>query len=126
MATTVVDEVKEILLGEVPDIYDVIVERICIGLGYTGVKLCGGSRCVPQPFSEMNLDCCRILEGAGTLAGKPATDFLSMTGSWDLGERVISIATVNAVSQIVFEDHPDRYAVEEKNLVDLIEVGPED
>jgi len=127
MVTTVVDEVKEILLREVPSIDDVIVERICIGLGYTGVKLRGGQVGVCHSlFSEMNLNCCRILDSAGTLAGKPATDFLSMTGSWDLGERVIGIATVNAVSQIVFEDHPDRYAVEEKNLVDVIEVGPED
>ncbi|MDH5200573.1 MAG: DUF4213 domain-containing protein [Candidatus Bathyarchaeota archaeon] len=42
MATTVVDELKEILLKEVPDIDDIIVERVCLGLGYSGVKLHGG------------------------------------------------------------------------------------
>jgi len=77
-------------------------------------------------LSEMAPDCCRILESAGTMAGRPATEFLDMADSWDLGERVIGIATVNALSQIVFEAHPDRYIVEEGNLVDVIEVGPED
>lgn len=127
MATTVVDELKEILLKEVPDIDDIIVERVCLGLGYSGVKLHGGQAGVCHTLlSEMAPDCCRILESAGTMAGRPATEFLDMAGSWDLGERVIGIATVNALSQIVFEAHPDRYAVEEANLIDVIEVGPDD
>ena len=125
MATTVVDELREILLSEVPDIDDIIVERVYLGLGYTGVKLHGGQAGVCHTLlSEMTTDCCRILESAGTLAGRPVTEFLGMAGSWDLGERVIGIATINALSQIVFEAHPDRYTVEEKNLVDVIEVGP--
>lgn len=100
---------------------------MCLGLGYTGVKLRGGQAGVCHSLlSEMAMDCCRILESAGTLAGRPALEFLGMIGSWDLGERVIGIATANALSQIVFEVHPYRYAVEEKNLIDVIEVGPED
>jgi len=127
MVTTVVDELREILLREVSDIDDIIVDKVCLGLGYTGVKLQGGQAGVCHSLlSEMALDCCRILESAGTLAGRPATEFLGMAGSWDLGERVIGIATVNALSQIVFDVHPDRYVVEEGNLVDVIEVGPED
>ena len=118
---------KDILLREVPNIDDIIVERVCLGLGYTGVKLQGGQAGVCHSLlSEMALDCCRILESAGTLAGRPATEFLGMASSWDLGERVIGIATMNALSQIVFEAHPDRYALEEANLVDVIEVGPGD
>jgi len=127
MVVTVITELKDILLREVPNIDDIIVERVCLGLGYTGVKLQGGQAGVCHSLlSEMALDCCRILESAGTLAGRPATEFLGMASSWDLGERVIGIATMNALSQIVFEAHPDRYALEEANLVDVIEVGPGD
>jgi hypothetical protein len=127
MVTTVVDELREILLREVPNVDDIIVDRVCLGLGYTGVKLQGGQAGVCHSLlSEMATNCCRILERAGTLAGRPATEFLGMAGSWDLGERVIGIATVNALSQIVFDVHPDRYIVEEGNLVDVIEVRPED
>jgi uncharacterized protein (DUF4213/DUF364 family) len=127
MVVTVIAELKDILLREVPNIDDIIVERVCLGLGYTGVKLQGGQAGVCHSLlSEMALDCCRILESAGTLAGRNATDFLGMAGSWDLGERVIGIATMNALSQIVFEAHPNRYTVEDANLIDVIEVGPED
>ena len=127
MVMTVITELKDILLREVPNIDDIIVERVCIGLGYTGVKLQGGQAGVCHSLlSEMALDCCRILGSAGTLAGRPATEFLGMASSWDLGERVIGIATMNALSQIVFEAHPDRYALEEANLVDVIEIGPRD
>jgi uncharacterized protein (DUF4213/DUF364 family) len=81
---------REILLREVPDIDDIIVDRVCLGLGYTGVKLRGGQAGVCHSLlSEMALDCCRILESAGTLAGRPATEFLGMASSWDLGERPV-------------------------------------
>ena len=30
---------------------------------------------------------------------------------------------MNALSQIVFESHPNRYALEERNLIDMLEVG---
>jgi uncharacterized protein (DUF4213/DUF364 family) len=127
MVMTVIADLRDILLREVPNIDDIIVERVCLGLGYTGVKLQGGQAGVCHSLlSEMALDCCQILESAGTLAGRTATEFLGLAGSWDLGERVIGIATVNALSQIVFEAHPDRYTVEDANLIDVIEVGPED
>jgi uncharacterized protein (DUF4213/DUF364 family) len=123
----VVGEVKEILLREIPDIDEVAVERVCLGIGYTGVKLEGGQAGVCHSLiSEMTLDCCRILESAGSLAGRPALEFLEMAGSWDLGERVIGMATVNALSQIVFDNHPERYDVETKNLIDVLEVASND
>ena len=77
METTVVNEVKEILLREVPNVEEVVVERICLGLGYTGVKLEGGQAGVCHSLlSEMTPDCCRILGRAGSLAGRPAVEFL--------------------------------------------------
>ncbi|MGD2142231.1 MAG: DUF364 domain-containing protein [Candidatus Bathyarchaeota archaeon] len=124
---TVIEDLKVILFKEIPEIDEVIVERVCLGLGYTGVKLHGGQFGVCHTLlSEMVPDCCRILDSAGTFAGRPVIEFLGMASSWNLGERVIGIATLNALSQIVFESHPDRFTVEKGNLVDVIEVGPDD
>ena len=36
------------------------------------------------------------------------------------------MATLNALSQIVFEANPKRYAVEDRNLIEVIEVEPDD
>lgn len=118
---------RDILLREVPNIDSVVVERVCLGLGYTGVKLQGGQAGVCHSLlSEMALGCCQVIQSAGTLAGRPAVEFLRMIGSWDLGERVIGVATANALSQIVFDAYPERYDVEERNLIDVMEVRPED
>jgi uncharacterized protein (DUF4213/DUF364 family) len=126
-AVTVISEVKDLLLQDVPQIEEIVVERVCLGLSFTGVKLQGGQAGVCHSLlSERTLDCCRIREDAGTLAGQPATAFLGMAGSWDLSDRVIGIATMNALSQIVFDAHPHRYAVEAANLIDVIDVAPQD
>jgi uncharacterized protein (DUF4213/DUF364 family) len=116
--------VIDLLLRNVPNIEDIRVNKVCLGLGYSGVSLEGGQAGVCHTLlSDMALGCCQIIQRAGTLAGRPALEFLDMTGSWDLGERVLGMATLNALSQIVFEAHPDRYAVEEGNLIDVLEVG---
>ena len=120
-------EVIDLLIQNVPDMEDILIDRVCLGLGYTGVKLEGGQMGVCHSLlSEMAPGCCEIIDQAGTLAGRPAPELLSLAGSWDLGERVIGVATMNALSQIVFETHPDRYACEERNLIDVLEVGHEE
>jgi len=115
------------LLHDVPNMDDIRVGRVCLGLGYTGVELEGGQMGVCHSLlSEMAPGCCEVVEQAGTLAGRPASALLSLAYSWDLGERVVGVATMNALSQIVFEAHPDRYNREERNLIDVLEVGHED
>ena len=118
---------RDLLLRDIPNVEEIRIDKVCLGLGYTGVKLEGGQAGVCHSLiSEMALECCEIIKRAGTLAGRPAQEFLRLTDSWDLAERVIGIATLNALSQIVLEAHPDRYAVEERNLIDVLEVGRED
>ena len=120
-------EMRELLHREIPDITDRRVEKVCLGLGYSGVKLESGHAGVCNSLlSEAMPDCCQILQGAGTLAGRPVTEMLDLLGSWDIIERVIGVSTINALSQIVVETEPDRFLVEEANLIDVIEVGPED
>ena len=127
MTRTLIDELRETLLREIPSVNDIIVDKVCLGLGYTGVKLQGGQAGICHSLqSETVIECCQILESAGTLAGRPATEFLNRASSWDMAERILGIATINALSKIVFDAHPEKYSIERGNLIDVIEVRPED
>jgi len=125
--TDILSEVRDALLEEVLDIDEIRVERVCLGLGYSGLKLDTGHAGVCNTLtSEAALDCCEVLQDAGTLAGRPVTEFLGMIESWDFIERVIGVSALNALSQIVFEKEPARYLVEERNLIEVVEVTRED
>jgi len=123
----ILSEVRDTLMEEVPDVGEIRVEGVCLGLGYSGLKLDTGHAGVCNTLiSEATPQCCEILQDAGTLAGRPVTEFLGMIESWDFIERVIGVSAINALSQIVFEKEPDRYLVEKRNLVDVVEVTRED
>jgi uncharacterized protein (DUF4213/DUF364 family) len=114
-------------MEEVPDVDEIKVETVRLGLGYSGLKLDTGHAGVSNSMlSEAALDCCEVPLEAGTLAGRPVTEFLGYIESWDFIERVMGVSALNALSQIVFEGHLDRYMVEERNLVDVVEVQPGD
>ena len=123
----ILSEVRDTLREEVPDVGEIRVEGVCLGLGYSGLKLDTGHAGVCNTLiSEATPQCCEILQDAGTLAGRPVTEFLGMIESWDFIERVIGVSALNALSQIVFEKEPHRYLVEKRNLIDVVEVIPED
>jgi uncharacterized protein (DUF4213/DUF364 family) len=44
--------------------------------------------------------------------------------SWDHGERVIGVATINALSQTVLKQTHDRYSVLEGNTLDHLDIRP--
>jgi len=123
----ILSEVRDQLLDEVKDVDGITVEAVRLGLGYSGLKLDTGHVGVCNSMlSEAALDCCEVLLDAGTMAGRPVTEFLGFLESWDFIERVMGVSALNALSQIVFEKDPDRYLVEERNLVDVVEVHPDD
>jgi len=123
----ILSEVRDQLMDEVPDIDGISVEAVRLGLGYSGLKLDTGHAGVCNSMlSEAALDCCEVLLDAGTLAGRPVTEFIGYIESWDFIERVMGVSALNALSQIVFGRDPDRYKVEERNLVDVVEVHPDD
>ncbi len=125
--TDILTEIRDQLLEEVPDVDGISVEAVRLGLGYSGLKLDTGHAGVCNSMlSEAALDCCEVLLDAGTLAGRPVTEFLGFTESWDFIERVMGVSALNALSQIAFEKDPERYMVEERNLVDVVEVNPDD
>jgi len=125
--TQLLHEIRELLRAEISELPGIRVERVCLGLGYSGVKLESGHTGVCNSLlSEATPDCCQILQDAGTLAGRPAEALMDLVESWDIIKRVIGISTINALSQIVLEAEPDRYLAEKGNLIDVMKVGPED
>jgi uncharacterized protein (DUF4213/DUF364 family) len=123
----ILSEVREQLLAEIPKIDGLRVETVRLGLGYSGLKLDTGHAGVCNSMlSEAALDCCEVLLKAGTLAESPVTEFLSFIESWDFIERIMAVSALNALSQMVFEENPDRYLVLRKNLVDVMEVQQAD
>ncbi|WP_309493659.1 DUF364 domain-containing protein [Candidatus Hecatella orcuttiae] len=123
MSRRIVSEVLDILEREISRIGEVKVEKVCLGLGYTGVKLTTGHAGVCHSLqAEMAIQCCQVVRRAGSLAGSPALDLAHLSESWDLGEKVVGVAALNALSQIVFEEKPQRYRFEERNLIDEIEI----
>ena len=78
----ILTEVRGQLMDEVPGIEGITVEAVRLGLGYSGLKLDTGHAGVCNSLlSEAALDCCEVLLGAGTLAGRPVTEFLGFTES---------------------------------------------
>lgn len=121
---SILSEVRDTLLKEIQGIEDMRVERVCLGLGYSGLKLNSGHAGVCNTLlSEAAPECCQMLQDAGTLAERPVTEFLDMIDSWDMIKRVIGVSALNALSQILFEKEPKRYLVEERNLIDVINVA---
>jgi len=113
--TQLLHDIRELLRAEIPVLPGIRVERVCLGLGYSGVKLESGHTGVCNSLlSEAMPDCCQILQDAGTLAGRPAEALMDLVESWDIIKRVIGVSTINALSQVVLEAEPDRYLAEKK------------
>jgi uncharacterized protein (DUF4213/DUF364 family) len=68
-----------------------------IGLGYTAVRIDSESAGVAYTPREDLTHGCSILRTAGSLAGRPATDLLSLLESGYPLERAIGLATANAL-----------------------------
>lgn len=121
------EDVKTILRERLPDIEEIRAEEIVIGLGYTGVKLDNGVTGVCHTLSsEFYPGSCQVLDEAGEIAGRRASDLLDFTESWDIVKRVISVATINALSSSLLNLNQEGYLVEERNLIDVLQVNSDE
>ena len=73
------------------------VVDVRIGLGYTAVRIDSESAGVAYTPREDLTHGCSVLHAAGSLAGRPATDLLSLLESSRPVERTIGLATANAL-----------------------------
>ena len=109
------------------DLESITAERIVLGMGYTGVKLSNGEAGVCHSLiSETSPDCCDILDDAGHLTSIPVTELLTYTDSWNLFNRILGVATLNALSQSVIREDPGRYPLLRENLINVLDVDTGD
>ena len=73
------------------------VKDVRIGLRYTAVSLEGGRTGVAFTFSEGMARQCPFLEGLHPLAGRVASDLISLLGSKSKIEMAVALATGNAL-----------------------------
>ena len=108
------DEIYAVLGGEIENLS---VQRVVVGLFFTGVKLsngvCGVSytplKAIPQAV------CCpsqaASMPNAGNICGKNVRTLLRDLNSDGAIKKTIAVAALNALSQTCFEQNPSAYAV---------------
>lgn len=106
-----------------PDLKEIEVKDVRIGLAYTGVLLqenYGGVACTPlYEFSG-----CPALGFSGFLKGKTADKMLELTLSENPLEAAVGIATANALSHMLRDIKPENFPPSNIDILDLIK--PED
>jgi len=121
---TVIREARKIV-EETLDLNTIKATQIVIGVGYTGVKRSNNDAGVCHSLiAESNPDCCEILKQAGTVTDTPIEKLLDLTESWDLFERIIGVATLNALSQTALRGM--EFPLLKENLIDVLKVEPSD
>ncbi len=123
----IVDQLLAAVKEKIPELDRLIVEKACIGLGYTGVKLDSGHAGLCHTLShEMSPYCCQVSDRAGKIAGSLAIDIAHMAKSWEVSESVLGFAALNALSQVFFETEAASYDLKPSNLIDELQVKPRD
>ncbi len=116
------DWLIESLKKELDDVSGVKVEDVRVGIVYTGVLISTGHGGLAYtPIHEYSG--CPSLSIAGEISGSPASEVMMMTLSRNLIEASIGIATINALSQLAFEIHPERFIFSNVDVLDLIRRG---
>lgn len=127
MPGIIINEILALIQKRIPRLKDITVDKIVIGPGYTAAHLSTGQAGVCFSFhAEMVAHCCQAHKKAGTLAGTPAIELARMTRSWDLGEAVIGLATLNALSSIDIEKNQKMYVLSKGNVLDDIKFKKDD
>jgi len=126
---SIIDEALALIRDKIPNLREICVSKVCIGLGYTGVKLDTGHIGVCHSLlNELALGCCQMVKRAGTLADSPATELSSSAKSWDMSESIVGVATLNALSQMVLDKEKEKYLITEGNFMDYMvnKIGKKD
>ncbi len=132
-ANAVMAETIELLKERLPSsLREALVDDLVIGIFFTGVKLSTGHAGVAfTPAGEIpEAVCCPTtaarMPQAGHLEGNSASEIMEYVLEANVLKSAIGVATVNAVSQAVFEGPAgSRYAmVEDTDGFDLLDIRP--
>ena len=97
---------------------DIMLERVVVGIFFTGVKLTNGhgGLCFTPIKTIPEAVCCpssaRAMPNSGKLAGTPASKIIDRMFSGNAMKRSIGIAVINALSNTIWaEQEPDGYII---------------
>lgn len=115
----IINEILTIICDSIPNLSEIKAVRVCMGWGYTGVKLSTGHVGICHSLlDEQTTHLCRIVKQAGKLAGRSAIELAEMAKSWELSESIVGVATLNALSQLILNN--EKYLINEENFIDYI------
>lgn len=123
LAKTALDDLRKVI----PDIRSISCEGVVIGVGYTAVRTSTGDVGLANtPLDNMSPESCNIFSRAGTLAESPAMELADLADSWDLSERVVGTAALNALSQLAIRSFGAGFETKYGDAVDLTDVRKDD
>jgi len=121
---TVVGDSLEEIQSMVPNIEQIKVANVIIGAGYTGVSITSGHVGLAHSLlSEYTPRCREIMDRAGHLAGSSALDMARLAFSWGMRARVLGVATINALSQLLTDRSETEISTYEGDIADHITVS---
>ena len=129
MPERIVEEVLKRIKTLIPDIDEIMVDQVVLGLGYTGVRLSDGHSGLCYTFQieiAQTTHHCQVSDLAGTLVGTPAIKLAEKAKSWEINESIVGFATLNALSQIVMDRNPENYAILSGDVIDYISLTKKD
>lgn len=129
MTGRIIEEALKKVKTFIPNIDEISVKQVVLGLGYTGVKLSDGHAGLCYTFQDEIAQAaghCQISDLAGTMAGTSAVTLAEKAKSWDISESVIGVATLNALSQILIEKNPDNYIIQNGDVINYIKITKKD
>ena len=112
----IVDELLEAISEKVQNH---VISDVRVGLGYTAVRLDNGACGVAFTFREEAGSSCSVLQQAGTLVGRLASEGVGFARALDAVTAAVGVATLNAL----VEPPP---TAEEVDIRDVIQVRPDD
>ncbi len=115
------------------EINQITLERLVIGLFFTGVKLSNGAGgiCFTPIKTIPEAVCCpssaKAMPSSGRLKGTPVTELLEAMYTGNFLRKAIGIAVLNALSQTCWQKNPPQHYEIQNNVdaLDVVEI-PED
>ncbi|MDR6223869.1 Rossmann-like domain-containing protein [Methanococcoides alaskense] len=114
------EQIRQELEGKLDDIY---VEDVRVGVVYGGVKITGGYGGIAATQPQSGSSHCTTLPEAGDMSSRPASEVMEMALSDNMLKAVVGVATVNALATMICDLHPEKYALSDVDVLDLIKPG---
>ncbi|MFB0559865.1 MAG: Rossmann-like domain-containing protein [Candidatus Lokiarchaeia archaeon] len=105
-----------------PDLEEVKVSDVRIGLEYAGVMLSTGEGGVAHVLREDSSGY-QVFNEAGELQGSSALNMMNLATSSNLIKAALGVATINSVSQTAFNKKPQLYPFTDVDILDLVKPG---